>query len=252
MTDTLNITPAADTAELIQPIDSAFGAGTLKLQRFPSAITAEARHTDLITDTLTTLCVIVSIIFLKKLVNVIPSLLGCTARWKEALNLEYSMKLSRDRNIVFMTLVLPFCLLVNRYGIYSPDFIRDLSPSASLLVTAGVFIAYIIIREGAQFFFGSKKISKETSNASHMAFYTFFCTATLVTLATSGILHFTNLSDTTTGNIITYELAAFYIILTVRRYQIFSNSCSLFSTLLYLCTLEILPTGILIMSALFF
>ncbi len=91
--------------------------------------------------------------------------------------------------------VLPFCLLVNRYGIYSPDFIRDLSPSASLLVTAGVFIAYIIIREGAQFFFGSKKISKETSNASHMAFYTFFCTATLVTLATSGILHFTNLSD---------------------------------------------------------
>ncbi len=48
MTDTLNITPAADTAELIQPIDSALGAGTLKLQRFPSAITAEARHTDLI------------------------------------------------------------------------------------------------------------------------------------------------------------------------------------------------------------
>ena len=48
------------------------------------------------------------------------------------------------------------------------------------------------------------------------------------------------------------EMALSYLILLLRRIQILSPYCNPFSLFLYLCALELLPTGIYIASAVVF
>jgi hypothetical protein len=52
--------------------------------------------------------------------------------------------------------------------------------------------------------------------------------------------------DATIKTVSFYILAAFYAIFIVRKHQFLLSGCNPFATFLYLCTLEILPTGILI------
>lgn len=239
---------------LYSPVDSAFLDGTLCLSRVPdvSCICTDIPVDNLLTDTLSVASVLVAVIFLKKIVEVIPSLLGCLVGWKEAMNLEFSMKLSRDRNTVFLILLLPFCLLVNRYSLYSPGFMDDMNLSVRLLCVGGVFFAYLSLRFVLMYFIKGSKRYKEAFNASNMAFLTFFCTMTLFSLVTAGAMSLFGAGNSLICTVLRYELLALYVLLLIRRGQILGNSCSIFSTILYLCVLEILPTVCLVVSALVF
>ena len=91
---------------------------------------------------LTSLLVI--IMLLRRLVNIYPSLLACMIRWKENVNLQMSVKLSRDRDILAVSMVIPFCLTVYRFGLYRPEFMSGMNENAGLGVTVGIFIAYTL------------------------------------------------------------------------------------------------------------
>ena len=53
-------------------------------------------------------------------------------------------------------------------------------------------------------------------------------------------------------NAILWISALTYLLHLVRKLQILSSSCSIFAGFLYLCALEILPTGVLVTSAVIF
>ena len=63
---------------------------------------------------------------LRRLVNILPSLLACLIRGKESLNLEASVKLSRDRDALALAMIIPFCLATFRYWLYCPGFFEGL------------------------------------------------------------------------------------------------------------------------------
>ena len=58
---------------------------------------------------------LIVLLLLRRLVNILPSLLACLTRGKESLNLEASVKLSRDRDVLAMAMIIPFCLTAFYY-----------------------------------------------------------------------------------------------------------------------------------------
>ena len=66
-------------------------------------------------NTLALISVFVVILSLKALVSVFPSAVASVIRWKENMNMESSVKLSRDRDICSVAMVLPFCLCTFRF-----------------------------------------------------------------------------------------------------------------------------------------
>lgn len=243
----------------IQPIDSAFTGGRLMLipqEDFQSATAAagNAIHAPGLTDSLpvTILIIILTLVCIANLrtfIRTMPSLVACMVRWKENVNLENSVMLSLSRDRVFHILVIPFCILATSRGLYSPEFLAGMEPVYGFLATTGIFLLYLLLRKTLAWIFRSKKMNQKTYSFAARSFRTFFIIIAVVTLATSGIMHAINAPESISRQILLYEIALVYLLFMFRKTQIFNNSCSLISAILYLCALEFLPTGILAATA---
>ena len=192
------------------------------------------------------------LLLLRQLVNIFPSLLACLIRGKESLNLEASVKLSRDRDLLALAMIVPFCLTAYRYGLYLPGFFKGFSPDAYLGLCFGVFLVYVLLRAVMTWIFRPKKMPKKTYVAADKASYSFFIIYTLVLLALGGVLGMIDMPDDGVRNAMLWVSASIYALFIIRKTQIFSTSCSIFAAFLYLCALEMIPTGILVVSAIIF
>ena len=97
----------------------------------------------------------ICLLLLKTLVEVFPSLMACLVRWKESVNLDASVQLSRGRDIMAIAMVMPFCLTAGKYSLYSPAWVGDFGTDGRLGITIGVIIAYILLRKGLEHIFRS-------------------------------------------------------------------------------------------------
>ena len=96
-------------------------------------------------DILALISVLIVIILLNRLTNIFPSLMACIIRWKESVNLEASVKHSLDRDMIAAAMLLPFCLCVEKYGLYTPEFLEGLGAGLHLAAFIGIFIIYCIL-----------------------------------------------------------------------------------------------------------
>ena len=195
---------------------------------------------------------LVVLLLLRRLVGIMPSLLACVIRWKESVNLEASVKLSRDRDDLALAMIVPFCLVAFRYGLYSPGFLDGLSDNAVLGLYFAVFFAYVLLRFMVTMTFRPHKMPKKTFVTAVKSASSFFIICTLVLLATGGLLSVLNVPDADICNAMLWISAVIYLLFLIRKTQIFSTSCSVFVAFLYLCALEMIPTGILVVSAMIF
>lgn len=202
-----------------------------------------------ITDILTMIFIILGIASLKKFINLVPSLVGCIIRWKENINLEDSTKLCLSRNSLFALLMIPFCLIAEHFKLYNPEILSGLASPYHFLATTCIFFCYLCLRTLLNRFVHIGKISRKNFTTAANSFRTYFVITTTLVLATSGISELADIPELYTKKIIFYEITAVYGLFLLRKTQIFTNFCSLIAGILYLCTLEILPTGILIASA---
>ena len=113
-------------------------------------------------NALALISVIVVMIFLKTIVEILPSVLACLIRWKENINIEASVRLSRDRDFSAIAMLLPFCLTVFRFRIYNPGFIANLPDTARLWAILGVFAVYILFRKSAVLLARPRRIPQKT------------------------------------------------------------------------------------------
>ena len=194
----------------------------------------------------------VTTFLLRRLVNIFPSVIGCALRWKESVNLEASVKLSRDRDIIAMAMFFPFCLIVAQNRLYDPGNISEVGDNLYLVITVGVMLAYILLRSLTQRLFRPQNMNIRTYRTGCKASYTFFILLTLFLLLNNGLSSFLHLETATTKNAMLWISAITYILFIFRKTQIFNSSCSVFTSILYLCALEFIPTGILVVSALIF
>jgi hypothetical protein len=82
-------------------------------------------------------------------------------------------------------------------------------------------------------------------NAAH----TFFIILTLILLATGGVMAVTGADEHVIKTAMLWISAGIYMLFILRKLEIFISSCSVFTAFLYLCALEIIPTGTLVISA---
>lgn len=233
-------------ADSIFPADSAFTGGTMELPGTASAA-YQAGNEDS-NPAISILAGIVIVMFLlsfNKFINILPYLFGCMLRWKEAVHVEDSMQIRRSRNEVTLLLVIPFCMLAARYEFLPQLMHQGHTPESKLLFTFLVLSGYIAARVMCNLLgrtIPCKKNVYETASASSRTFFSIY---TVLALVTSGLMSAAGASPEMTRMVLLYAAAAVYIVFLIRKSQIFRNSCSLFSTFLYLCTLEILPATVL-------
>ncbi len=231
-------------------LDSTFVFGTLELPTLEktSSFNIESWPNSLGGEIIILITIILAILTLPKLKNLLPSIIGCLFRGKEILNLENSVKLARDLQQVYAICIIPFILIVCRFEIYKPSFLEGLKEELYIVLTIGIFCLYLALR----YIFSLIKFGNINSHIYSAANHTFsiiFTALTLILLCTISILSMLNIDYEIIRIVITYEIILFFAINLLRKAQVFINYRGIFTAFLYLCTIEILPTSILVLSA---
>ena len=203
-------------------------------------------------NALALISVIFTMFLLKTIVEILPSVIACLMRWKENINMESSVRLSRDRDFSAIAMLLPFCLAAFRFRLYNPSFIANLPDPSRLWAVIGIFAAYLIARKTASMLVHPRRVSQKTLAAAEKSANTFFIFLTLILLLTGSLCSFFDASLNTIRVTYIWLSALIYGLYLIRKLQIFTSSCSIFTAFLYLCALEILPTGILVVSDIIF
>ena len=187
------------------------------------------------------------ITMLRKIVNILPQVFKCALRSKESTNLDSDVKSSLDRDITAAVFIIPFCLTISRYDIINFRFMEGMSQELCLGITAAVFVSYTLFRIFTSKLFQPRRhrLSPRVKDRSER---TFFIMISICTLACSWIMNIMNAEPETIRNTIIWISAAIYLLYLVRKFQIFSSYCSVFTSFLYLCALEIIPTGTLVVT----
>jgi hypothetical protein len=89
----------------------------------------------------------------------------------------------------------------------------------------------------------------KTYTTAGKAAHTFFVILTLVLLVTGGAMTVSGADESSIKSAMLWLSAGIYGLFFIRKFQIFTSNCSIFTAFLYLCALEIIPTGIIVVSA---
>ena len=186
---------------------------------------------------------------LRSLLKVAPSLADCVMRWKGNLDLEDSIQLSRSRNWVAAILFIPLCMVVYAYDLFNPDIIKDLTPVLRLAVVTGVMVAYLLLRAFLNWQLEMHNYRSKTFTAANHSFYNYAIILFFLLFFTGAIAKAAFDDPELTRKLLIWVSGISYLFYIIRRGQIFSSACNPFSTFLYLCSLELLPTAALVLAS---
>jgi len=233
----------------LPPVDSAFIRSTKVIaEQAGEALRAPSSWTDsTLLVCVAALCMFLILCSIKLLVDLLPSLLGCIFRGKENINLENSAKLRRERNRLALCCIPTFCLSASIFRLFNPSIFADIPDGLYFLCITGMFFAYEFTRLLIKHLIVRKpeRLGKTAINCS----YTFFILTTGFILICSGIGKVAGIDFENLRQAILIGIALIYMIFLIRKTQIFASFCNVFSTFLYLCALEFLPTGVLVALA---
>lgn len=237
----------------VLPADSAFTSGhkayapEVRPDSRPGFTSPDAGEQ--ISDGILVIMTIIFIIYIRKAIDILPQAAGCLLRWKENLNLEFNVRSSRERNRMAAILYPTACVIIYRYGIAVPASADKLHPAALIAAIAGAIAVFLGIRLLLFRIMKPSGANTRLWETSRRALYTYFITAAVLSVLVSGIMELSGSGAGAIRDAVTYVSATIWVIFLIRQLQIFRNSCSLFSAILYLCTLEILPMAILVTAA---
>ena len=230
-------------------LGDAFKTGRLLLGTTPSdAAPAVAEGIPVVGSTLVILFVLLMMVFLRNFLTILPYLSDSVLRARGSTALENSVRVSRDRNIIALILLIPAVLLIYRYRIYDPDYLRDTGPDTRLLVTGGAFLSFLLLRWMMYRWLRPRR-RYDAYQMAYRSGYTFFILMLLLVLPTVGVLWIFHVNDLTIKTIILLESGAVWLTYLLRKAQILSSSCNGLTLFLYLCALELLPVATLVATA---
>ena len=235
---------------LTATIDEAFRQGVLHLATEPAPPVETGGSIPFLATAMVIVFTLLSILLLDNVLNVLPYLLNNLMRSKAAIELEGNVRRSRDRNIIAMMLVIPFTYILDRFGVFNPPFLRDIGGDIHFLLVSAVFLAYLFLRLVLYFLLFPGKRRPDSYQMARKSSYTFFILMNLLVLPTAWILSIFRVPPAAGAMVLTTEIAVVYTIYLFRKAQILAQSCSPLSVFLYLCGLELLPTGLYVASAL--
>ena len=230
-----------------------FRQGTLNMSLTPVPETAAPiPWQDLnVNKILVLVCIVLVLSVLKDFISLFPQLLDGLDRPKGNSTLEHSVGMSRSRNIIASVMILPFCLIIDRFAIIRPKFWSLIPAEWSVAATVGLLLSFLIVRGIFFNIFRPRRLSSESSDTVHHCLYNVFILLSVLMMASAGIVSIFHISGGAARSIIYIETGLFYLISLVRTGQILRTRCSGLSTFLYFCTLEMLPASILGLCILF-
>ncbi len=250
------LAPAPDKAEApveILPMDEAFPGSSLELSSTEPAvfphITATWADTP-VNSGLALACIFVFLLNIRNFLDILPSIARCFTRWKENLNIDASVQLSRDRNIVAALLVIPYFMIADRFGAFSPSFIGNVPHWAGCLPTVAAGCIYILLRHVLAILFKPRRSREDAYMSMHRASYNWFIILCIATFTTVALMSLFGLGRDTVRTAFLVETGVIYFLFLLSKMQISLSFCNPFTTFLYLCTLEILPAGLLVAATL--
>ena len=231
-------------------ITELFKSGRLLLPDSPPEAAAQAvtDSTAFLAPALLVAFLLIAMFLVPTFFHLLPFLADSLFRARGSTALEGSVRVSRDRNLVALSLLIPALLLVYRYRLYDPSFIRGLASGWRMLAVAGVFFAYMLVRLVVYLWLKPRR-HYDHYQMAHRAGFTFFILLMLLVLPTVGVLVLVGCNDLTIRLFIYAETAFVYLVFLFRRMQILYLSCNFLRTFSYLCALEFIPTSLLILSA---
>ncbi len=202
--------------------------------------------TDPLFNSLAVVSVLLAILLVRKYIDILPAVFRSLFKWKESLRLEYSVRLGRDRNMVYAALIIPACLMLDRYSVGFPSFMSGIHPALHLAGTFLIFFVYLSLRALMKAVCRRRMTDALAYKAVYCLFRSFFCIAVPLCLATVGILTVAKVSAYVVRTAIFDEIVISYALLLLRQREILSHYCTVLTTILYLCALELLPAGFLV------
>ncbi len=196
------------------------------------------------------LSVLVALLILRPLTAMLPKLTASLLRTRICLELEFNLREQITRNRLCMGMVLPMGLIIWRFRLYDPDWFSHLGPALRLLSCIAVIFLYWLCRYVPQRLLRHRRLSGEVYQAGCNFAFTANILATIVVALTACVLSLCGAADGVVRTVLLWLYAALYLVFVLRKFQIFASSCPIFSAILYLCALEVLPTGLLVVSAL--
>jgi len=182
--------------------------------------------------------------------RIFPYTFRSLTRPREHAHIQHNMSLVYTRNYVAMCLLLPFCLMADRYFLYTPSFAGIVPAGWSVTVPAAAIAAYLLLRRLLFAVFKPRRFTSELEEAYHFAVYNIFIMlATAMLLTVAAMLPFSP-ADMTVRTVLLSEIAVAFLLTCWNVMQILSLHCSVLGTFLYLCALELIPAGLLLYSEL--
>lgn len=195
------------------------------------------------------LAVVCFFLIARDFIQMLPALLSTIDRAKANVSLERSLGSARLRNRIAFASILPFCIIVDRFALYSPRFFQLVPQGFSVFLVILVLFVYWTVRHIVYVIFRSKKIPSEISDTIHRSPYNYFIVLVVILLLTVAVMAVFSCTDSVARIILLAEIAAVYLFALVRIIQFLRYNCNVFVTFLYLCALEFIPTGMLVASA---
>ena len=195
---------------------------------------------------------ILTMLYLRRLVSILPHLLAGMTRWRAILTQEASVRLSRDRTAFALVMVVPFCLVISRFDLFPVRWPASVGPGMKTGLIVGIFATYALVRQFLIKIVRPRRISHDLYRTANLSGYSFFILMTLSAVLTAGVCLVFGINDLTVKKILLYEIAFFFALFLIRKMQIMSNACNQFTAFLYLCGLEIFPAALLVVSAIIF
>ena len=193
---------------------------------------------------------VLGILVLKRFLQLLPYMAQSYFHARGNFAIENSIRVRQDRNLVALVLIVPVVLVVNRFDLYNPAFVQEMSPNLHLLSVAGVLSGYVLLRQLMYVWSRPQRQRGDSYSQAHWLGYTYFVFLALLLLVTAGILVLVKAPFSLSRLILWLETGLVFLVFLFRFTQILSLSCNPLRTFLYLCGLEILPASLLVISAL--
>ena len=229
-------------------MDEIFRSGTLEMSSIPlEVLETPLRWSDVLTNRILIIVSMVLIMHhLLDLFRLTPPLLYSYSRSRGAEALEQSLGTARVRNMIALSLTLPFCLILDRFQALRPAYMDAVPAAWSVPVTIGFVLAYLILRALCYLSCRIRRFGTKVAHTLRHNLYNYLMLVLPILLLETAVLLLFRVPDEIATSVVRWTLTAVWALATWRTGQILHAYCSGFSTFLYLCALELLPAAVLV------
>lgn len=178
------------------------------------------------------------------IVDLIPSFLLCA--FKENRSIYNSSKLRRSCDRVLLFVAPAFLMVLTPYRFY-PFAVAQSMPLA-FLYTCLTAAAYCFLRFFLRVIFYNGSRGQDYFKGVVFVSHVFLVLGALIVCVVFGVCKLVCVEDSLVRDIIMWTMAGIYVVYLLRVFQVFCSPRGFFSAFLYLCALEIIPTGLLVAS----